>query len=216
MNTTNLTTAQIIQEIKRAAQIYHTQLSGRTFLYVFDHRYIEVMFKAVNFRHLTGVESVLPARAFYYNALHNRLYRSQISFSSAHPFALCQRKVQHICDIATLMSSECIILENIQTATRTFRFGATDLTFTICLEQSLNAQGMPEGDLYVAASLRDEDCFARSSDVYSVDYIFSKPTHAREYDTLHFRDTSATRDDMPETVMAMLSQEISDLVNDDP
>lgn len=33
-------------------------------MYVFDDRYIEVIYKTVNFKHLTGVDSHLPANQF--------------------------------------------------------------------------------------------------------------------------------------------------------
>ena len=40
---------EIIKTIENAAKVYKDQLVGKTFLYVFDGRYIEVMFKAENF-----------------------------------------------------------------------------------------------------------------------------------------------------------------------
>ena len=42
-------TQEIIRTIENAAKVYKDQLVGKTFLYVFDGRYIEVMFKAENF-----------------------------------------------------------------------------------------------------------------------------------------------------------------------
>lgn len=114
------------------------------------------------------------------------------------------------------MTSECFMLENVYTTTRTFCFGTTDLDYTICLDRSRNKQGIPDGDLYIAESLRDEDCCARSGDIYAVKYIFSKVTHAREYDTLHFRETSASIQDLPQTVIDMLSQDlVRDLIHAD-
>ena len=34
-------------------------------MYVFDDRYIEVIYKADNFKHLTGVDSHLSAKQFF-------------------------------------------------------------------------------------------------------------------------------------------------------
>lgn len=203
---------QVIQDIHRAAQIYKTQLTNRVFLYVFDHRYIEVRFGIIHFRHLTGVSTTISAKEFFRNAVNNRLQASQISFTSSHPYALCQRKLKHICDIATLMTSECLILEDIGTATRTFRFGATDLNCTVCLDVPVNAQGIPADHVYVAESLRDEDCLAKSQGAYEVSYIFSRSDTAREYDTLHFRDERAIVDDLPSAVVGMLTQELMDSI----
>ena len=47
----------IVSDISNAALKYKANLVGRTFLYVFGDKYIEVLFKANNFKHLTGVVS---------------------------------------------------------------------------------------------------------------------------------------------------------------
>ena len=52
---------KIVQEIKIAADLYRKHLVGKRFLYVFEGRYIEVLYKAANFRHLTGVATNLSA-----------------------------------------------------------------------------------------------------------------------------------------------------------
>ena len=64
---------EIIKTIENAAKVYKDQLVGKTFLYVFDGRYIEVIFKAENFKHLTGVDSSLSAKRFLKLAVHNKL-----------------------------------------------------------------------------------------------------------------------------------------------
>ena len=56
---------KIVQEIKVAANLYRKHLVGKRFLYVFEGRYIEVLYKAANFRHLTGVATNLSAKKFY-------------------------------------------------------------------------------------------------------------------------------------------------------
>ena len=43
---------KIVQEIKVAADLYRKHLVGKRFLYVFEGRYIEVLYKAANFRRL--------------------------------------------------------------------------------------------------------------------------------------------------------------------
>lgn len=64
---------QIAKEICKAAKLYKKHLVGRRFVYVFDARYIEVLYKTVNFKHLTGVECNMSAKDFYKNALKGRL-----------------------------------------------------------------------------------------------------------------------------------------------
>ena len=108
---------QIAKEICKAAKLYKKHLVGRRFVYVFDARYIEVLYKTVNFKHLTGVECNMSAKDFYKNALKGRLQGPQIYFTKDHPYSLCKRKVKHLCDISILASSENFMLEEIVTDT---------------------------------------------------------------------------------------------------
>ena len=66
---------KIVQEIKIAADLYRKHLVGKRFLYVFEGRYIEVLYKAANFRHLTGVATNLSAKKFYSYAAKKLLLR---------------------------------------------------------------------------------------------------------------------------------------------
>ena len=75
----------ILAEIKSAAKRYKQYLVGHKFLYVFDGRSIEVLYKAQNFKHLTGVETSLPAKRFYSSAVNDTLQAAQIGFNKAHP-----------------------------------------------------------------------------------------------------------------------------------
>ena len=126
----------IVKEICEAAKLYKANLVGKRFLYVFDGRYIEVLYKNVNFKHLTGVECNMSAADFYRNALKNRLQAPQIHFSSSHPYSLCKRKIKHLCEISILASTENFMLEEIVTNTRTYKFGTTDLNFSLCSAES--------------------------------------------------------------------------------
>ena len=49
----------IAKEICKVAKLYKEHLVGRRFAYVFDGRYIEVLYKTENFKHLTGVTTDL-------------------------------------------------------------------------------------------------------------------------------------------------------------
>ena len=50
---------EIVSRIGDAAKLYRDRLVGKRFMYVFDGRSIEVIYKAENFRHLTGVAKLL-------------------------------------------------------------------------------------------------------------------------------------------------------------
>lgn len=199
---------QLIRQICAAAKSYKTQLVGKTFLYIFDDRYIEVMFKVTNFRHLTRVESSLSAREFYNKAVRNQLQTNQISFSSNHPYELCLKKITHITDIANLAQSESFKLEEITTQSKTYKFGTTDLNFSPCLDLEYDNHHNPKGPCCVAQSLLDEDCFSRSKSVFDITHIFAKRNDEKLYSIPIY--PSQTKQPVPETVKALLS---GDLLN---
>lgn len=124
---------KIISQIESAAKSYKKYLVGKKFLYVFEGQCIEVLYKVQHFRHLTGVETILSAKRFFHNAVNNKLQSSHIFFSSKHPYGLCLKKLKHINEVATLAGSESFMLEEIITNTQTYKFGTTDLNFSICM-----------------------------------------------------------------------------------
>ena len=72
---------EIVSRIGDAAKLYRDRLVGKRFMYVFDGRYIEVIYKAENFRHLTGVASFHhAAHALEYIKTH----RMDIAFLDVH------------------------------------------------------------------------------------------------------------------------------------
>ena len=193
-------------QIKYAAVLYKQHLVGRKFMYIFDNRYIEVIFKKENFRHLTGIDTNLSANQFYQYAVKGKLETSQIWFNSAHPYDLCVRKVQHIGDIATMAGSESFMLEEIKTDTMTYKFGTTDLEFTLCLNREKDQNGTEKSECYVVQSLRDEDCFSKSTEAYEVTHIFSKKNNEKLYDNLLFMDRSASIDSLPSGMTGMIDK----------
>lgn len=200
---------EIVESIERAAELYRNNLVGKRFMYVFDNRFIEVIYKGENFRHLTGVSSPLSAQQFYSYAARHLLSESQIYFTRVHPFSLCVKKIKHIEEVATIAGSESIILEEITTSTKTYKFGTTDLHFTLCMDRETDKAGAIKGDCYVVQSLRDEDCFARSKDAYEVTHIFSRPNDAKKYDTLLYCDQKS-RYNLPDDILDMLQDELRD------
>ncbi|MFR6136004.1 MAG: PBECR4 domain-containing protein [Blautia massiliensis (ex Durand et al. 2017)] len=196
---------KIVQEIKIAADLYRKHLVGKRFLYVFEGRYIEVLYKAANLRHLTGVATNLSAKSFIVMQ-QKSCFRASRYFTPQHPFSLCKRKIKHIGQIAMLAGSEGFMLEEIVTDTRTYKFGTTDLNFTLCLNKEYDDQGQQKGDCFVVESLRDEDCFSKSRTAYTVTHIFSAPNDAKKYTTLLFLDENAMIDSLPDEIKNMLDQ----------
>lgn len=198
----------IVCEINRAAQLYKKHLVGKKFLYVFDGRYIEVCFKADSFRHLTGAETSLSAKRFYQYAVKNRLQFSQIYFTSRHPYSLCKKKVKHICEIAVLARTENFMLEEILTNTKSYRFGTTNLNFTLCLNKEYDKNGHEKSECYIVESLRDEDCFSKSKTAYEVSHIFSKENSDKKYSNLLFMDRRSDLDMLPDKVVSMIEDNL--------
>ncbi|MCD7847917.1 MAG: PBECR4 domain-containing protein [Oscillospiraceae bacterium] len=199
---------EIVDKIEAAAVLYKQKLVGKRFMYVFDKRYIEVIFKAENFRHLTGVDTKVPAKRFYSYAVSGNLEASQIGFSSSHPYALCTRKIKHIGDIAEMAMTECFMLEDIKTDTMSYKFGTTDLKLTLCLNKDLDTDGNEKSECFVVQSLRDEDCFSKSREVHTVTHIFSRPNNAKKYTDLLFMDKDSTMADLPPEVRALLGERL--------
>ena len=198
----------IVKEICKAAKLYKANLVGKRFLYVFDGRYIEVLYKSVNFKHLTGVECNMSAADFYRNALKNRVQSPQIYFSASHPYSLCKREIKHLREISVLASTENFMLEEIVTNTRTYKFGTTDLNFSLCMNKEYDSYGNEKGDCYIVESLRDEDCFSRSKSAYTVTHILSKDNDSAHYIDLMFMDKSVTLNDLPAPVRKMLDERL--------
>ena len=198
----------IAGEICKAAKLYKEHLVGRRFIYVFDGRYIEVLYKTENFKHLTGVDCNMSAKGFYRNALKNRLQGPQIYFSGRHPYSLCKRKVKHLCDISVLASSENFMLEEIVTEKKTFKFGTTDLEFSLCMNKEYDDNGAEKGDCYIVESLRDEDCFSKSKSAYVVTHILAKDNTARTYTDVLFIDKSSSLQELPDEVLKMADESL--------
>ena len=199
---------KIAGEICKAAKLYKEHLVGKRFIYVFDDRYIEVLYKNINFKHLTGVECNMSAKDFYRNALKGRLQGTQIYFTKDHPYSLCKRKVKHLCDISILAGSENFMLEEIVTNSRTYKFGTTDLRFSLCMNKEHDETGKEKGECYIVESLRDEDCFSKSRNVYTVTHILSKSNTVSSYTDILFIDKNTSLRELPDTVLCMLDEKL--------
>lgn len=197
----------ILKDIVLAAQAYEKELVGRTFLYVFEGKYVEVTYRIRDFKHLTGVETTSYATPFYKDALKNKLQTGQFTFSARHPYDLCVRKMQHLLNLPIVTKTDIIVLEKIATNTKTYEFGFTELNFTLCLDKDLDPEGHPRSNCYVPESLRDEDSFSRSGTQYECNYIFSKKNTEKYYDTLCYFDGKVNISDLPDEIKAYLSPE---------
>ena len=200
---------QLIKDIQDAAALYKKNLVGRKFLYVFEGKWIEVIYTVKGFKHLTGVESSLSAKAFFDNAIKRKLTVRNIYFTANHPYDLCIRKVNHLCQLPALASGDGFLLQNIGTKTQSYKFGATDLNFTLLFNQTIDVStGRIVGDCLYVESLRDEDCFNRSANVYEVTHILSKKNDQPRYNVIHFVDKRYSVQDLPVDIIDKIDASI--------
>lgn len=190
--------ADVVKRIQKAAVSYKKNLVGKHFLYVFGTRHIEVIYKKENFLHLTGVDTELSAKQFFNLAVKGYLGVNQIGFSAKHPYSLCIRKVQHLNSLSSLVTEETFMLERISTASAIYKFGTTDLNFTLCMNDR-------SAGYFFAQSLRDEDCFSKCDMAHVVDFVFSRPNDAKEYTEILYPKAVDARASLPEDVKCKLS-----------
>lgn len=197
----------IIHAIKAAAIQYKQNLVGRTFLYIFEGRIIEVAYHKEEFRHLTGVATKgLTALSFYDKAVDGTLQENQIYFDARHRLHLCKRKMKHIQNLSCVTNSALIVLEDVGTETETFHFAFTELKFTLCLGRDIDlASGNQKNDYYIVKSLRDGDMFDHSLRQYECNYIFSRQNDEKLYSTLCYSDGKADIQNLPDEAKAKLS-----------
>lgn len=200
----------VVQTIIQAAKIYKSKLVGKTFMYVFDNRYIEVIYKKGNFKHLTGVGSEMSAKKFFQDAVNSRLRSTDIFFSDSHPYENAIKKSQFIIDISELAGGESFMLEDISTKTRSYKFGTTNLEFSLLLNKPTDKENNPVGDYYIPESFRIEDCFSKSQNQFIITHIFCNQISNsldKKYDTLVYMDKNSNIENLPENIKKMISND---------
>ena len=98
------------------------------------------------------------------------------------------------------------MLEEITTQTKTYKFGTTDLNFSLCLDKEYYPDGNEKGTCFIAQSLRDEDCFSKSKNVYEVSHIFRKKNNEKLYHELVYYDRKEAV--IPESVKILLNDSL--------
>lgn len=195
----------IAKKICLAAQIYKDNLVGKTFLYIFDNRYIEVVYRTKDFAHLTGVETKEFAKDFFKYALKSHLHYNQIHFTKRHPYDLSSKKVEQLINIQNAINTELIILETVTTKTATYKFGIADLEFTLCMDKDTDANGNAKSDYYIVKSLRAEDTVDKSKDAFEVHFVLMKDNDSKKYDTVTYADKRYSISDLPDNIQELIN-----------
>ena len=179
----------ILKKIHKSAINYQQYLAGKTFLYIYEGKSIEVVFKNSSFLHLTGVNTKLKAKEFYKHAkTKNGLKVKEFFFDKNHPYDLAEKKTEHLEDLYRITNTEVLITGDVVTLTTNYRIGITDLQFILLCGVNKDKHGKIIDDCLVPYSFRIEDIKNdKFGDLYEVDFIFSKQTNEAKYNKLEYK-----------------------------
>lgn len=176
-------------QIIGAAAVYKEKLAGKVFLYVSGNHYFEVAFPTDRFLHLTGVNSCLAAQRFYDKASDSTLSMSQFFFDKDHSYRNAKRKSLCLSQLPSLTDSLVCVLQNLSTASITYKLGVTNLSFTLGLAEHTDLTGRKISDWFLPRTLRVNDkAIENSSDAAFVDFIFSKSAVDKKYGNIMYMD----------------------------
>lgn len=202
---------QLVNRIRRAARNYKDHLVGKTFLFVYENGYIEVMFTTKAFFHLTGVNSNLSAIDFYKHAtMRNGLRASEIFLDSSHPFDFADLKTQCLKDLYKITIQDVLIADGVVTATANYELAVTDLKITLCLGMDTDINGNVINGRWVPYSFRVEEIDNDMlSNLYEVQFVFYKDTNSPQ--SVKYKEMTFGKkedlDKLPDEVKSMIDIE---------
>lgn len=180
---------ELRKQIICAAKSYSSQLAGKVYLYVYGEEYFEVSFQTSQFKHLTGVVSVLSANSFYKKSKNGKLTVGQFGFDKDHLYSNAKIKVPCLCRLAELTNSTVCVLKDITTVTLTYKIGITNIDFTLCLTENIDKSGVKINNWLLPRSLRVKDkSVENSKDGKFIDFIFEKDASISSYTKLCYCD----------------------------
>lgn len=201
----NIGKSQIIKRIHKAALSYKDYFLGKTYMFVFNNQFVEILFKKASFLHLTGVDTKLGAKDFFIHASKkNQLRPGEIFFSKEHPFDLAVQKTACLDDLYKLTVTDSMITTDVVTATFSYELGVTNLQFIICLGDDVNDKGQIVSNCKVPYSFRVENIDnGKYDELHEVTHVFMKDTNSKKYCALTFGDKNTVKD-LPEEILNKL------------
>lgn len=197
----NIGKSKIIKRIHKAALSYNQYFLGKTYMFVYDNQFVEVLFKKSSFLHLTGVDTKLNAKDFHTHASRNQLRPKEIFFSNEHPFDLAVQKTACLDNLYKLTVTNSMITTDIVTATFSYELGVTNLRFIICLGDDVNQEGRMVSNCKIPYSFRIENIHNdKYGELHEVTHVFMKNTSNKKYHALTFGDKNSMKD-LPEEVL---------------
>ena len=168
----------ILKKIHNAAKNYQRYLAGKTFMYVYEGKSIEVVFKNSSFLHLTGVNTKTK----------NGLKVQEFFFDKDHPYDLAEKKTDHLEDLYRITNMEVLITEDVVTFTANYKIGITDLQFILLCGENRDKHGKLIDDCLVPYSFRIEEIGnEKFGELYEVDFIFCKQTNESKYEIISYK-----------------------------
>lgn len=203
---------ELRQDIIEASKLYKDWFVGKTFMYVFENKYIQVTYRIKDFKHLTGVASNIGAKDFYKHSIEKVLSENNIINSLRYPFNLSRKKVTALLNFKSLIEVDLLILEEITTDSTSYKFGVADLEFTLCLINPTDKNGkVINDDYFVPQSLRVEDSVSRSKNAYEVNFIFVKENNESLYSKLLYNDKKYSISTLSDEIKGKIKKEWTDL-----
>lgn len=167
-------------QIIEAAQNYQRYLLGKVFLYIYEDRYIEMVYGKSAFLHLTGAKTYLSADDFFKKAVNGKLKTNQIFFDKTHPIRTATKKIKQFYDLEKLISQRVYIMENVKTQTILYGKGITDQRISIMLNKANNRYYFPQSLRVGGSKLFEEN------ELYEVIYILSKSVDEENYSRVEY------------------------------
>lgn len=178
----------ILNKIIESSKIYKKELLNKTFLYIHENGYFELLFDRSSFSHLTGVKRLgMSAIEFFNKSVKRKLSCDNYEFDSLHPSDLCFKKLFCLNELPEITKTEIKILENINTISVSYSLGMTEKHYTLCLLE----QDTPSGKYFIPRSLYCEDCTSKSDNSYDVFAILEKDRNAKVYTQINYLGNSS-------------------------
>lgn len=186
---------ELVERIHQAAIQYRKNLIGKSFLIIYEGKFVKVHFKAENFLHFCGVDTCLYAKEFYRKAANGLLKSSQIGFSDIHPYVFADIKTKNLMNALSILQRDSLIITDVSTQSRTYELGTTDLEVVLCFDSQMDENGNKVSNIFIPYSLRVEEIANnRYSELYQVDYVLSKPIGAKTYTQIEYGDEESLYD----------------------
>lgn len=198
----------IKSSIEEAAKEY-SKVAGKTFLFVYGDKYVELAFLTERFAHLTGIKLYTNAHSFYENAKNGTLSIEEYGFDERHKFDNAKRKPLELLRITSWLTSDSIILENIQISEKNnYDVGLTNSISSILFVENTDKNNNKINNWYVPCSLRVKDsCLEKAKESEKVTFIFVKESKQIEYTSLLARDEDSY---IPDLIEKLISKELFD------